>query len=103
MVHLTNSYDYNDNRKSHVLEMCVDSKAIVKANQVDLEYARKYIEEYITNKREQTIVNISVDYVDNIDCSVKINYTYSKVEGKGENLLIMILILILASLITQIY
>lgn len=76
LKHLDNNYDYNDNKKNHVLEMLVDSNSIITIDKVNVKYIIENFNTFMYNGDKYNYRNIKVESVDNIDCVVKISYEY---------------------------
>lgn len=74
--HIGKSYDYNDAKAGHVIEMLVDKTAIVTPDKVNLKWIENHHDRLIYNSDKYNIRNISVDYVDNIACTVRVNFEY---------------------------
>ena len=74
--HISINYDYNDNKAGHILEMLVDPKAVVSTKDINLDYINKNPKLILYNPDKYNIKNIKVVDVDNIDCTVKIEYEY---------------------------
>lgn len=74
--HISLSYDCNDNKAGHILEMLVDPKAVVSTKDVNIDFINKNLNLLIYNNENYNIRNIKVDSVDNIDCNIKITYEY---------------------------
>jgi hypothetical protein len=74
--HISLSYDYNDNKAGHILEMLVDNNLIISTEDVNIDYINKNLNLLMYNHEKYNIRNIKVDSVDNIDCNIKIAYEY---------------------------
>lgn len=74
--HISLSYDYNDSKGAHILEMLCDSKTIVKIKDVNVDFINNNLNLLIYNYEKYNIRNIKADSVDNIDCSIKVTYEY---------------------------
>lgn len=74
--HISLTYDYNDNKAGHILEMLCDSNNIITRNNVNLDYINKHLNLVMYNHEKYNIRNIKVDNIDNIDCVIKISYEY---------------------------
>lgn len=74
--HISLTYDYNDNKAGHILEMLCDSKDIITRKDVNLDYINKHLNLVMYNHEKYNIRNIKVDNIDNIDCIVKVSYEY---------------------------
>ena len=72
------NYDYNDERVGHIIDMLVDKNAFVTSDKVNLKWIEANPERLIYMHENYNIRNISVDSVDNIDCSVRIKFEYIK-------------------------
>ena len=76
LKHLDNNYDYNDNKKNHVLEMLVDSNSIVTVDKIDVNYITEKFNTFMYNGDIYNYRNIKVENIDNIECIVKVSYEY---------------------------
>ena len=72
--HIGRNYDYNDAKAGHVIEMLVDKTAIVTPDKVNLKWVEANPERLRYQADKYNIKNISVESVDNIDCTVRINF-----------------------------
>ena len=73
--HLSATYDYNDTRASHILEMLC-GEHIINIGDVSEYYIENHLELLTYNHEELNIKNIKIAGVDNIDCVVKVEYEY---------------------------
>lgn len=76
MFHMSHTYDYNDNCAGHIIEMLVDKNAVITKDKVNLDYIKKNLNLLMYNSDKYLFKDIEVDYIDNIDCSVKVSYEY---------------------------
>lgn len=84
--HISNNYDYNDNKAGHIVDMLVDKNAVVTPDKVNLKWVENHQDMLIYQIDKYNIRNISVDFVDNIDCAVRIKFEYiEKVNEDREN------------------
>lgn len=74
--HIGRNYDYNDQKVGHVVDMLVDKNAIVTTEKVNLKWIEAHPERLMYQHEKYNIKNISIDHVDNIDCTVRINFEY---------------------------
>ena len=74
--HIGNNYDYNDNKVGHIVDMLVDKNAFITTDKVNLEWIEAHLERLMYQNNEYNIRNISVDSIDNIDCTVRIKFEY---------------------------
>ena len=76
LEHIGNNYDYNDSKSGHIVDMLVDKNAVVTPDKVNLKWVENNQDKLIYQIDKYNIRNISVDSVDNIDCTVRINFQY---------------------------
>ena len=76
LKHIDNGYDYNDNRKNHILEMLVDTDAIITIYKVNIDYVIEHFVDFMYKRDTYNYRNIKVENVDNIDCLINVSYEY---------------------------
>lgn len=76
LKHVDNNYDYNNNKAGHIIDMLIDKNAIITTEKVNLKWVENHQDMLIYQIDKYNIRNISVDSVDNIDCTVRINFEY---------------------------
>lgn len=76
LKHVGNNYDYNDSKVSHIVDMLVDKNAVVTPDKVNLEWVENHQDMLMYEIDKYNIRNISIDSVDNIDCTVRIKFEY---------------------------
>ena len=74
--HISMSYDYNDRKAGHILEMLADNNSIITCEDVNIDYINNNLNLLMYNHEKYNIKNIKVASVDNIDCNVRITYEY---------------------------
>ena len=74
--HIGKNYDYNDQKVGHIVDMLVDKNAIVTPDKVNLKWVENNLDRLMYSHEKYNIKNISIDSVDNIDCTVRINFEY---------------------------
>ena len=74
--HIGNNYDYNDAKAGHIVEMLVDKTAIVTPDKINLEWIENNQAVLMYQIDKYNIKNISVEYVDNIACTVRVKFEY---------------------------
>ena len=74
--HIGNNYDYSDSKAGHIVDMLVDKNAVITTEKVNLKWVENHQDMLIYQIDKYNIRNISVDSVDNIDCTVRINFEY---------------------------
>ena len=85
LKHLDNGYDYNDNKKNHILEMLIDLDSIITVDKVDVKYIIENFNTFMYRGDEYNYRNIKVDNVDNIECVIKISYEYMEKINEDRN------------------
>ena len=74
--HISMSYDYNDRKAGHILEMLADNNSIITCEDVNIDYINNNLNLLMYNHEKYNIKNIKLASVDNIDCNVRITYEY---------------------------
>ena len=74
--HIGRNYDYNDQKVGHIVDMLVDKNAVITPDKVNLKWVENHLDHLMYQHEKYNIKNISVDSVDNIDCTVRINFEY---------------------------
>jgi hypothetical protein len=74
--HIGNNYDYNDNRAGHIIDMLIDKNALITPDKVNLKWVENHKDRLIYQSDKYNIRNISIDSVDNIDCTIRVNFEY---------------------------
>ena len=87
LKHVNNNYDYNDSKVGHIIDMLVDKNAVVTPDKVNLEWVENHQDMLMYEIDKYNIRNISVDSVDNIDCTIRINFEFiEKVDENREDM-----------------
>lgn len=76
--HIGKNYDYNDQKAGHIVDMLVDKNAVITPDKVNFKWAENHLDYLMYNCDEYNIRNIAVDFVDNINCTVRIKFEYLK-------------------------
>lgn len=74
--HIGNNYDYNDNKVGHIVDMLVDKNAFITPDKVNIKWVENNLDRLMYSHEKYNIKNITVDSIDNIDCTVRINFKY---------------------------
>lgn len=74
--HISNNYDYNDNKVGHIVDMLVDKNAFVTPDKVNLKWIETHQDRLMYQIDKYNIKNVSVDSIDNIDCTVRVKFEY---------------------------
>jgi hypothetical protein len=74
--HIGNNYDYNDSKVGHIVDMLVDKNAVITPEKVNLKWVENHQDRLMYQIDKYNIRNIAVDSIDNIDCTVRINFEY---------------------------
>ena len=76
LKHVGNNYDYNDSKVGHIIDMLVDKNAVITPDKVNLTWVENHQDMLMYQLDKYNIRNISIDSVDNIDCTVRIKFEY---------------------------
>ena len=74
--HISNNYDYNDNKVGHIVDILVDKTAFITPDKVNLKWIETHPERIRYQHEKYNIKNIRVESIDNIDCTVRIAFDY---------------------------
>ena len=74
--HIGRNYDYNDQKVGHIVDMLVDKNAVITPEKVNLKWIEANPERLMYQHEKYNIKNISVNSVDNIDCTIRIDFQY---------------------------
>ena len=74
--HIGNNYDYNDSKVGHIVDILVDKSTVITPDKVNLKWVEEHKDMLIYEPDKYNIRNISIDSVDNIDCSIRIKFEY---------------------------
>lgn len=74
--HIGKNYDYNDQKVGHIVDMLVDKNAIITPGHINLEWIGNHLDRLMYQSEKYNIRNIDIDSIDNIDCTVRINFKY---------------------------
>lgn len=74
--HIGNNYDYNDSKVGHIVDMLIDKNAVITPDKVNLKWIENHQDRLMYQIDKYNIRNIAVDSIDNIDCTVRINFEY---------------------------
>ena len=85
--HIGNNYDYNDSKVGHIVDMLVDKNAVITSDKVNLKWIEEHPEHLLYNNDKYYIKNISIDSIDNIECTVRIKFEYiEKTDKDNDNI-----------------
>lgn len=76
LQHFSNTGDYNESKRCHIIEMLTDDNAFVKPEEIDIKYVKDNIKEFIYNAEKYIIKDIELSFIDNIECYIVFKYTY---------------------------
>ena len=85
--HIGNNYDYNDSKVGHIVDMLVDKNAIITPEKVNLKWIEEHPKHLLYNNDKYDIKNISIDSIDNIECTVRVKFEYiEKTDKDNDNI-----------------
>ena len=82
--HIGNNYDYNDSKVGHILDMLVDKNAVITPDKVNLTWIENHQDILMYQTDKYNIRNISIDFVDNIECIVRVKFEYIEKENEDK-------------------
>ena len=74
--HIGRNYDYNDQKVGHIVDMLVDENATITPDKVNLKWVENHLDSLMYQSEKYNIRNIDIDSIDNIDCTIRINFKY---------------------------
>ena len=74
--HIGRNYDYNDQKVGHIVDMLVDKNAVITPEKVNIKWIENHPDRVMYQHDKYNIRNISVDSVDNIECTVRVTFEY---------------------------
>jgi myo-inositol-1-phosphate synthase len=80
-------YDYNHIKELHLLEMLSDAKTIVKQDNIDIDYIKSEINNFVYHGDTRDITNVTIDRIDNLECTVTIGYDYKDNDSENKDYL----------------
>ena len=85
--HIGNNYDYNDSKAGHIVDMLVDKNAVITPDKVNLKWIEEHPEHLLYKNDKYYIKNISIDSIDNIECTVRVKFEYiEKIDKDNDNI-----------------
>lgn len=85
--HIGKNYDYNDSKAGHIVDMLVDKNAIITPDKVNLKWIEEHPEHLLYKNDKYDIKNISIDSIDNIECTVRVKFEYiEKTDKDNDNI-----------------
>lgn len=74
--HVGYNYDYGDAKAGHIIGMLMATEKPVTVDMFNKEYVENNLNLLIYNYDKYNIKDIKATYVDNIDCKIRIEYSY---------------------------
>lgn len=85
--HIDNNHDYNNSKIGHIIDMLVDKNAVITPAKVNLKWIEEHPEHLLYKNDKYDIKNISIDSIDNIECTVRVNFEYiEKTDKDNDNI-----------------
>lgn len=84
--HVGNNYDYNDEKAGHIIGMLMGTEKPVTIDRFNKDYIENNLNHLLYNYDKYNIKDIKAVSVDNIDCTIRIEYSYldKTYEGKDD-------------------
>ena len=76
LTHVGNNYDYNDEKAGHIIGMLMGNEKPVTLDRFNKDYIENNLNRLIYNYDKYNIKDIKAVSVDNIDCTIRIEFAY---------------------------
>ena len=76
LTHVGNNYDYNDEKAGHIIGMLMGNEKPVTLDRFNKDYIENNLNRLMWNCDKYNIKDIKAVSVDNIDCTIRIEYSY---------------------------
>lgn len=76
IMKLSNGYSYNDDKVNHCLELMLDNSKLVEIEHIDMKFITENIAKFVYNGDKYIFKDITIKYIDNIDCVICVGYKY---------------------------
>lgn len=83
--HVGNNYDYNDEKAGHIIGMLTGIENPVTIDRVNKDYIENNLNCLVWNYDKYNIKDIKAVSVDNIDCTIRIEYAWLKKIDEGKD------------------
>lgn len=78
LKHVGNNYDYNDEKAGHIIGMLMGNEKPVTVDRFNKDYIENNLNCLLYNYDKYNIKDIKAVSVDNIDCTIRIEFAYLK-------------------------
>ena len=76
LTHINNNFDYNNEKADHIIGMLMGNENPVTVDRFNKDYIENNLNCLIWNCDKYNIKDIKAISVDNIDCTIRIEYSY---------------------------
>ena len=76
LTHVGNNYDYNDEKAGHIIGMLMGNEKPVTIDRFNKDYIENNLNCLLWNYDKYNIKDIKAINVDNIDCTIRIEFSY---------------------------
>ena len=76
LTHVGNNYDYNDEKAGHIIGMLMGNEKPVTIDRFNKDYIENNLNCLLWNYDKYNIKDIKAISVDNIDCTIRIEFAY---------------------------
>ena len=85
LTHVGNNYDYNDEKAGHIIGMLMGNEKPVTLDRFNKDYIENNLSCLVWNYDKYNIKDIEAVSVDNIDCTIRIEYVWLKKIDEGKD------------------
>ena len=86
LTHVGNNYDYNDEKAGHIIGMLMGNEKPVTLDRFNKDYIENNLNCLVWNYDKYNIKDIKATSVDNIDCTIRIEFAYlEKIDEDKDN------------------
>ena len=86
LTHVGNNYDYNDEKAGHIIGMLMGNEKPVTIDRFNKDYIENNLNCLVWNYDKYNIKDIKATSVDNIDCTIRIEFAYlEKIDEDKDN------------------
>ena len=85
LTHVGNNYDYNDEKAGHIIGMLMGNEKPVTIDIVNKDYIENNLNCLVWDYDKYNIKDIKAVSVDNIDCTIRIEYAWLKKIDEGKD------------------
>ena len=86
LTHVSNNYDYDNKKADHIIGMLMGTEKPITVDRFDKDYIENNLNRLFWNYDKYNIKDIKATSVDNIDCTIRIEFAYlEKIDEDKDN------------------